>query len=265
MDCNFSIYVDITKVTGSKVVGRCPLHDDKSPSFYADQSTGMWTCYAGCGSGSLEVLEFLLSKNSYAADLAKTKVSAGRQRGSSRQKLAGTPYQFEAEYIYRDHIGFPKLKVVRSVHPNKGKKFTQYKFRDGIWASGGYAGTIAPYRFHDWKDQPGIVFLVEGEKKVDALFLAGLLSSTTPKGALAWKPEFAKFFNGRDVVILPDNDPAGLRYSRAAAGDIKSAASSLKILQLPTLNAGGDVYDWIQAGGTSAELLALVHSCPVVA
>lgn len=31
--------------------GKCPFHDDTSPSFGLNAYTGCWNCFAGCGSG----------------------------------------------------------------------------------------------------------------------------------------------------------------------------------------------------------------------
>lgn len=36
--------------------GRCPLHDDNSPSFSVNFALGVWKCWSGCGSGGLRAL-----------------------------------------------------------------------------------------------------------------------------------------------------------------------------------------------------------------
>ncbi len=35
---------------------RCPLHDDRNPSFSINAVSGLWICYAGCGAGNLRQL-----------------------------------------------------------------------------------------------------------------------------------------------------------------------------------------------------------------
>jgi DNA primase len=37
----------------TKILIRCPLHDDRSPSFTFNRETNHWRCYAGCGHGDV--------------------------------------------------------------------------------------------------------------------------------------------------------------------------------------------------------------------
>jgi DNA primase len=40
---------------------RCPLHADENPSFSVNVNTGLWTCFAGCGSGDfIRLIELTL-------------------------------------------------------------------------------------------------------------------------------------------------------------------------------------------------------------
>lgn len=39
-----------------EITTRCPLHSDSSPSFAINVDTGLWICYAGCGSGNIRTL-----------------------------------------------------------------------------------------------------------------------------------------------------------------------------------------------------------------
>jgi hypothetical protein len=41
------------RVSGSELSGRCPMHEDRRASFSVSLETGLWTCHAGCGGGSL--------------------------------------------------------------------------------------------------------------------------------------------------------------------------------------------------------------------
>ena len=42
-----------TQLTGSgnQLKGRCPLHDEKTPSFYIYSDSGKWRCYGACADG----------------------------------------------------------------------------------------------------------------------------------------------------------------------------------------------------------------------
>jgi DNA primase len=47
-----SQFVDL-KRTGIGYVGLCPFHEDHHPSFGVNVEGNYWTCFAGCGGGSL--------------------------------------------------------------------------------------------------------------------------------------------------------------------------------------------------------------------
>ena len=53
------------------------------------------------------------------------------------------------------------------------------------------------------------VYIVEGEKDVETLRELGY-TATTAGSANDWKKEYAAYFTGARVVILPDNDKPGL-------------------------------------------------------
>lgn len=42
--------------SGDQLVGRCPLHQDNSPSFSLNLKYGAWTCFSSCGTGNFEHL-----------------------------------------------------------------------------------------------------------------------------------------------------------------------------------------------------------------
>ena len=48
------------------------------------------------------------------------------------------------------------------------------------------------------------VFIVEGEKDVDALRAIGVTAVCNPMGALKWRDEYGVYFKGADVVVLRD-------------------------------------------------------------
>ena len=53
---------------------------------------------------------------------------------------------------------------------------------------------------------------------------------------------------------VPDNDEPGERHSSAVAKSLSSIAKRVRILRLAGLPDGGDVYDWIEAGGIANQL-----------
>ena len=106
------------------------------------------------------------------------------------------------------------------------------------------------------------VYLPEGEKDVDWLAKLGLVATTNPQGAGKWRNEYTATLKGRHVAILPDNDQAGRKHAEKVAGALYGEATSVKVVELPSLPEGGDVSDWLDAGNSVDELLRIVDETP---
>ncbi len=120
---------------------------------------------------------------------------------------------------------------------------------------------LVPYRLPELLAAPEqMVFVVEGEKDADRLTGLGLVATTAPGGAGKWPECLTPFFRGRDVVILPDNDPPGEAHARKVAEAIGPVASSVKIVALQGLPPKGDVSDFLDQGGTAGALERLAHA-----
>jgi len=103
------------------------------------------------------------------------------------------------------------------------------------------------------------IFLCEGEKDADNLAKMGLTATTAAMGAKApWLPGYTEQLSGcSEVVALPDNDDPGEEYARAARKSLRAKGVRSRTLRLPNLPKGGDVSDWIAAGGTRERLIEL--------
>jgi putative DNA primase/helicase len=224
---------------------RCPWHDDKSRSFSFNVKAGSYICQAGCGSGGLEELS----------------------------KKSGIPFWVEAKaepvkktiskiYDYKDEGG----KLLYQCLRYEPKTFRQ-RCPDG---KGGWTWTLngtrrVLYRLPELvadTNADNFVYVVEGEKDVDALRALGLTATCNPMGAgnNKWLPDFNQHLAGRKVVILPDNDEPGRQHAQAISAALVPIAASVAIVKLPNLPDKGDVSDWIAAGGTMETLLELSDS-----
>ena len=106
------------------------------------------------------------------------------------------------------------------------------------------------------------VLIVEGEKDADNLLAAGFAATTNSGGAGKWTADLNRYFEGRDIYILPDNDDVGADHARQVAAALQGVARSIRIINLPGLPPKGDVTDWLEAGGTANDLADLMRQAP---
>jgi 5S rRNA maturation endonuclease (ribonuclease M5) len=175
------------------------------------------------------------------------------------RQIGGT---FAGDWTYHNADSSEALKVLRfelvddkayrPIHPFKGK-----------WKLGDPAGPLPLYRLPELTTSK-VVFVVEGEKCADALRAIGVPATTSPHGAAsAEKSDWAPLA-GKAVVILPDNDDAGRKYARDVARLLVKLdpPALVKIVELPGVPAGGDIVEYLAAGGTRESLIALADSVP---
>jgi hypothetical protein len=167
-----------------------------------------------------------------------------------------------ATYDYRAETGALLYQAVR--YEPKGFKQRRPDDRGGwIWKLGDVPRAL--YRLPELLAAPDrVVFVPEGEKDVDRLRSLGLLATCNSEGAGKWRPDFAKFFAGRHVVVLPDYDDPGRQHADQVIANILPYAKQVRRLELPGLPLKGDVSDWLDAGGTRDELQRLVEAAPVI-
>ena len=93
--------------------------------------------------------------------------------------------------------------------------------------------TQVPYRLPRLVEQcqlGGTVHVVEGEKDVHAVERAGGVATTNPGGAGKWRDAYSQHLRGAGaIVIIADNDPAGLAH----AGDVARSLRSVLAAECP--------------------------------
>src|SRR5215831_19066304 len=96
--------------------------------------------------------------------------------------------------------------------------------------------------------------------------VADLLATGNDPGAIigagSWTDECVQALRDRDVVIMRDNDEAGIKRAQEAAEHLHSVASRVRVCLLPDLPPKGDVSDWIEAGGTLDQLQRIIEDVP---
>ena len=209
------------------------------------------TCYAGC-----DVNDILAPLGLHPRDLYPENQRSG-DRERNGKGTATKPKQFDCAYDYVDATGAMLYQVVRWKEP---KGFAQRrpdanKPGGWVWSLSGVDRVL--YRLPDVlaaKEAGRTIYLCEGEKDADNLADAlGVCATTNAGGVAKWTESDSATLAGAEVVILPDNDKAGIAGAWKRADSVPGAV----VLLLPGLSDKGDVTDWLNAGGTLAQLEAL--------
>ena len=163
-------------------------------------------------------------------------------------------------YDYRDADGAVAYRVER-----RGKGFVPPFLQHGPDGKGGFHAARGcmqgvprlPYRLPEMlaADPGTIVFVVEGEKDADRLARSGLIATTNSGGALKFGNDLVSWFEGRRVVIIPDNDDPGREHAEDVAAKLRPVAASLAVLDPLTARPKGDVSDWLAEGGSALQLV----------
>ena len=227
-----------------------------------DIRKGVWTDFESGESGGVVAL---VKANEPASINGNIPDVLERKFGISRQQQKSLPVvpSLARSYDYYNADGVLAYQVLRFDNP---KTFRQRRPDD----RGGWINSIKdidplPYNLPAIITNPQApVFIVEGEKCADALIELGLIATTNSGGSKNWKPELAQYFEGRNVVVLPDNDEAGQAHADTVIAALYGTVGKIKRLDLPNLPPKGDVADWLAAGGDKAALLALAKQTPVV-
>jgi hypothetical protein len=296
---------------GAEVKGRavkCPWHDDRhaSGSIYQDDA-GVWRfkCMVCEEGGDVYDLRAKIDGKPLADILREAHreilPNTTTPRGNAKRRAAtvyrtvdeaqaGAMAQVQAE-ARRDGLDPAGVKfserwqytagflVARfdlpETDPDTGKLRKSFRplSRNGNgWSVADPPGPLPLYGA-DRLPPSGLVFLVEGERKVDRLREVGLAAVTSAHGAKSpeksdWRP-----VGGRDLIGLPDNDESGTAYVDKVGQIVTrlSPPASVRVLVLPALPPKGDMVDFLGPEGPMdgksedecrAAILALAEAAP---
>jgi hypothetical protein len=219
---------------------KCPAHDDRNASLSigeGDDGRILLKCHTGC-SGEEVVAALGIDMKDLFAEPAPPPIRV-------RRIVASHEYQgADGTLLYVKDRWSSGAKCSLRRPDGKGGWIHNLNGQGRVLYRLPYIVSSSP--------EKGIL-LVEGEKAADAGARLGLLT-TTSGGVDSWRDEFAPTLAGRDVVILPDNDDPGRKYAQKTALSLDGIAKSVRIVELPDLPPKGDLFDWIESGGTAEEL-----------
>ncbi|MGO9662408.1 MAG: AAA family ATPase [Polyangia bacterium] len=252
--------------SGGGWAARCPAHDDKEPSLsiQEDSRNGnvLIKCHRGC---SVEAVMREMG-------LAMMDLFPSKQAPSPKGDTGGNERlpPVEASYDYTDANGKVLFQVVVRRRPGSSDKKIYQRRPDGAggWLNNLDGVTPVLYRLPELLSSPPeqMVFIPEGEKCVEALRAVGLVATTNPGGAGKWDRVSSKPLQDRHIVVLPDNDDVGRQHGEMVAFLAGDYVESVKVVHLvnhfPALAEKGDVFDWLAAGHSAKDLLAIVEQTP---
>jgi len=228
------------KRSGSGYMALCPCHDDHNPSLSITEDGGkvLLHCHAGC-----------------------TYEAIATELGLNHTAPAGKPESYQGNpivkwYPYRDEQGRVLYEVAR-IQKGSDKDFRPYC--RGQFKLNGQQRVL--YRLPELIKAPADdwVFLCEGEKDSDNVACLGLVATTNVFGGLSWEQSYTPYFKDRRVCILNDNDDTGRQRAAKLMKELTGTTKQTRTLDLPNLPEKGDVSNWLDAGGTKDQLIALVE------
>ncbi len=229
---------------------RCPGHDDRnaSLSILPPKEDG-WVrlkCHAGCNQNQILA----------GAGLSLKHIGPATSQVQPIRKIVAT-------YDYTDEAATLLFQVVRF----EPKGFCQRR-PDGnggwIWNLNNVRKVIFKLSDVRWAiRQKKPVIITEGEKDALSLISKGWKATCNPMGAGKWEPGYTEMLKGGDILIAPDNDPAGEEHLAVVANALRGNVDRLRVLRIPKELNGSkvkDASDFFTAGGTIDQFQELIDN-----
>lgn len=260
----------------------CPCHNDKVPSLTISESNDgkiLFHCQAGC-----DTSDILASVGLSYKDLAQEggrlscfdkleRFYAKQYRWEDKDHKSHNGYgdgvKIVAEYPYLDENGEYLYSKLRFEGGQIEGKLIRHYFVNHAADEAKLISTKDIKRtlyglpqFLRNKTKVKYVCICEGEKDCETLMRLGngFGCVVTPGSASDWRPEFAHYFKGLDVIIFRDNDEPGRKAAERIQRDLRRYAFFSKIVN-PSSLEHGDVTDYLKKeGGTVESLRALCDS-----
>lgn len=118
------------KISGDNLVGLCPFHDDKKPSFGANLKTGVYNCLA-CGKKGNAIT--FLSKTQNISNKEAYKIllkEAGLYEDKTNSKTQSSTYSTNSINPINSTNPVDSTKLIKSANSNKYTKPTKYTVED---------------------------------------------------------------------------------------------------------------------------------------
>lgn len=261
--------LSIKKQTKDEYVGKCPFHNDNTPSFHIYNATCRYHCF-GCGQNG-DVFEWLHKIRGMSLHEASIFLDGEdmAQKNNPVEKEIITPLATDDDsfifkitpglvHYYRDSDNNLLYKVGRYEAKDGQKKYflPATHTKDGWIAKAPTEGRII-YNLPRMLSTLGLVILVAGEKKCDQLqailpnnAVISWMGGDKAFGKTNWHP-----IADRKIVFWPDND----EVSKDVQHEIK--CEKLWIVQIPDdMPKGWDAGDAIEGGWGINDVMQLISN-----
>lgn len=230
-----------------------------------DLDKGVWTDHETQESGGfIDLCKIAYPEaNGSVSDLLESKF--GLEKIKPINNLG--PKNLVTCYDYIGDHGVLEYQVIRTDFADGSKTFRQQR-PDG---KGGWIRNLKdvrriPYNLPEILHHPKrAVWIVEGEKCVDRLREIGIIATTNNGGSGNWTDEHSQWLEGRNVMVVPDNDEVGHKHAAKVINSLIGVANEVKLLDLSEqLPKKGDIVDWLDSGKTKEQLSALCGKAPTI-
>ncbi len=169
------------------------------------------------------------------------------------------------EHIYHYENGniFGK-KIIKKYDNSDKKEVFWQKYENGQYIKGLNRATAPLFNLPDVAtSQDPELLVVEGEKDVETMKKLGFVATSLPNGGrqTKWVDEYSKYFKGKTVYIIGDNDETGQKYGVFVAKNVFPVAESVKVISAtdiyPKVQQKGDITDIVKIIGEDAAIHAL--------
>ncbi|MCC7235424.1 MAG: hypothetical protein IT163_08980 [Bryobacterales bacterium] len=268
----------------------CPIHEGKDPNFSVNAETGLWSCHSQCNrGGSIYDLEMALTNADFRDAAREVRRIVGRPdlppiEPEPRMKwgLPGWQHEYlrqriekvETEHAWKHSAIYPYFQAdgsfsyvkVRFIDKQNDKTFRQYALSSkGGWVARKKAGKHPILYGLNTLAAADEVFIVNGEKAADrGASDLGIVTTCSPDGEGKWCADYTRPLVGKRVRIVVDRDEKGETHGKVVSEALARYVAEVKIIRLPGVPAKGDLWDWIEAGGTGEQLRAIVENIKAI-
>jgi hypothetical protein len=227
----------------------CPFHDDQDYCFSYQQVTRCWRCDSGCGNGDLLALAVRFWNCGVDAAIEKILALCGREAPRVVRR-----------YPYLDAQGQFAFEILRYSPKNFSRRPPVAWVWKDVLSNNSEEGARILYRLPEVLVAREVL-IVEGEKDCETARSLGLVATCNPGGSSRWHRDYVEVFRGKRVEIISDADDGGRRHARQIAGSLVRVADSVKMIEFSAVK---DLTEWVEAGGTVDELLAMFWEAPAL-